>query len=115
MAAVAFFLMLVVLLAWPAILSGGTALYAWRGLSRPWLFLVVATAVLYGLYFLVMQMFEPFTMSVEFSQANAAQPLMPVPRFPLLRPMLKPFVVFTSVALPALVGIGRLFRRVGRK
>jgi hypothetical protein len=114
MAAIGFFLMLVVLLSWPAILSSGSAIYAWRGLSLPWAYWAAATVVLYGLYFLVMGMFEPFTISIAFSQADAAHPSMPIPNFSLMRPILKPFAVFTVASAPVLAGVVRLFRRVER-
>jgi hypothetical protein len=64
---------LVLILALPLIVAGGSA-YVWRArLSQPWWYCLTATVVLYGVYALAMTWYPPI-ISIAISRADGAHP-----------------------------------------
>jgi hypothetical protein len=97
----------------PAVVSVGSVYFGRAGVSRPWLFLLVATVVLYAIYVAVFYaVAETLVGGVAISKPDPASSV----RVRSLTPNLlifyaKPLLVFIIVAVPILFGLNRLFHR----
>lgn len=102
---------LFVLLGLPLLFSSVTTYLTWNALSRPFVFLVVATVVLYLVYAASMWLLAAgpvgYTLSIRSpGESPASEPL-----FLLLPPYKIPLIAFTLAAVPVLVFLLRAFRR----
>jgi hypothetical protein len=97
----------------PFVVSGSVAYLAWGDLRRPWLYLLVSTGVLYGVYGLSL-VFLAQTMAVLFSASRGDVGQLADSGFTglvLLKFYSKPLLGFSVMALPILAGIYLFFRR----
>jgi cytochrome bd-type quinol oxidase subunit 2 len=111
MALVGFGAMLMLVLALPVIVAGGTA-YLWRKrLSRPWWFWLTATVVLYGVYSLAMTWYPPVG-GIEISMADAKHPATHESLWwMVLEPFRQGLSAFVIGAVPTAAVLVRLFRK----
>jgi hypothetical protein len=102
---------LLFLTSFPLVLACVAAYLTWKALSRPVVFLVAATAILYVLYAALMWLLDPgpvgYTVSVrQPGEAPSAEPWF------LLLPTYKiPLVAFTAAAIPVLAMLLRAFKK----
>lgn len=99
------------LLGFPLVLSCGASFLTWRALSRPVVFLIIATVVLYVLYAALMWLLDPgpvgYTLSIpQPGEAPASEPL-----FLLLAPYKIPLIAFAVAAVPVLAVLLRAFKK----
>jgi len=106
-------LQLAAILAFPFVVSGSVAYFAWGDLRRPWLYLVVSTGVLYVVYSLAL-VFLGDTTAGFFSVARGDAGQAADSGFTglaLLKLYAKPLLGLSVMALPILAGIYIIFRR----
>jgi hypothetical protein len=105
---------LLFLFGFPLLLACGAAYLTWRALSRPVVFLTVATTVLYFVYAASIWLLAPgpfgFIVSVpQPGEAPASEPL-----FLLLPPYKMPLIAFAAAAIPVLALLLRVFKKGAR-
>lgn len=108
-----FLLELLVLLGWPAMLALGSAWLTWHALARPWTYLVIALAALYGLEAAVFALIPARSAGYVISMATPGAPQLG-PWLPLLADHLRPLAVFSVLALLLMAGLLRLLRKKAR-
>jgi hypothetical protein len=97
----------------PAVMALGSAYFGRVGVSRPWLFFLVATVILYVIYVATFYaVAETLSGWFAISRPDPASPA----RVRSLTPNLlifyaKPLLVFIAVAAPTLFGLNRFFHR----
>jgi len=102
---------LLFLLAFPLVLACGASYLTWGALSRPVVFLIVATALLYLLYAVLIWLLDPgpvgYTLTVRRpGEVPASEPL-----FLLLPPYKMPLIAFAVAAVPVLAVLLRVFKK----
>lgn len=106
-----FVIELLFLLSFPLVLACGASYVTWGALSRPVVFLTVATVVLYLLYAVLMWLLNPgpvgYTLSVrQLGEAPASEPWLL-----LLPPYKIPLVAFAAAAVPVLLVLLPAFKK----
>ena len=102
------------LLGLPLVLACGASCLTWRALSRPVLFLIVATVVLYLLYAVLMWLLNPGPVSYTLSIRQPGETPAPEPFFLLIPPYKIPLVAFAIAAVPTLAVLLRAFKKRAR-
>jgi hypothetical protein len=105
---------LLLLLGLPLVLACGASCLSWRALSRPALFLVVATVVLYLLYAVLMWLLNPGPFGYTLSIHQPGETPAPEPFFLLLPSYKIPLVAFAIAAVPTLAVLLRVFKKGAR-
>lgn len=97
------------LLGFPLLLACSASYFAWRALSRPLIFLIVATVFMYLLYATLMWLLDPGVVSYTLFTRGPGEVTSPEPWF-LLLPVYKiPLIAFAVVAIPVLAILLRVF------
>ena len=104
-------LQLVFLLTCPLIASSAAMVLAWNTLVSPWRFFVVTVATLYALYGVVFYLLGPASVGFAVHGLEPGQPRPEEPLFIYLEPYYTPLLVFAALAVPAVLGLLRLFKR----
>ena len=102
---------LLFLLAYPLVLASGASYMAWGALSRPAVFLIVATVVLYLLCALLMWQLGPGPVGYTLSIRQPGEAPASEPWFLLLPPYKTPLVAFAVAAFPVLAVLLRAFKK----
>lgn len=102
---------LLFLLGFPLLLASGASYLTWRALSRPVVFLIVATVVLYLLYAALMWLLDPGPVGYSLSISEPGQAPVSEPWFPFLEPYKIPLVAFAVAAIPLLTVLLRVFKK----
>lgn len=108
-----FLLQLLFLLGLPALVALTSAYLCWGALSRPGLYLLVSLIGLYALYVVAFYLVAPKSVGYMISAVQPGDPSAREPLLMLLEPYARPMLVFAVAALPALLVLLRLFRKVG--
>jgi hypothetical protein len=99
------------LLSLPFVLACGASYLTWRALSRPVIFLIVATISLYLLYVALMWLLDPGPVGYTPSVRQPGEVPALEPWF-LLLPLYKiPLIAFSVAAVPVLAVLLRLFKQ----
>jgi len=106
-----FLLELLFFLGFPLLLACGASYLTWRALSRPAVFLVVTTIVLYLVYVGLMWLLDPGPIGYTLSIRQPGESPAPEPFFPLLSPYKAPLIAFAVAAIPVLAVMLRLFKK----
>ena len=106
-----FVIELLFLLAFPLVLACGASYLIWGALSRPALFLIVATVVLYLLYAVLMWLLNPGAVGYTLSVRQPGETPTSEPWFLLLPPYKIPLVAFAVAAFPVLAVLLRAFKK----
>lgn len=107
-----FFVELLILYCFPLLLACSASYLTWNALSRPVLFLVIATVALYLVYATSMWLLDPGPMGGyvlvvrEPGEAHTSEPW-----FSMLSPYKVPFLVFSFAAIPVLAILLRAFKK----
>lgn len=99
------------LLGFPLALACGVSYLTWRALSRPGVFLMVATLVLYLLYAALMWLLDPGPVGYTLSVRQTGEALASGPLFVLLEPYKVPLIAFAVAAIPVLFVLLRTFKK----
>ena len=99
------------LLAFRLVLACGASYVTWGALSRPAVFLVVATVVLYLLYAVLMWLLNPGPVGYTLSIRQPGETPASEPWFLLLPPYKASLVAFTVAAVPVLALLLRAFKK----
>jgi hypothetical protein len=99
------------LLALPLLLACCASYLTWRALSRPAVFLIVATVVLYLLYAVLMWLLNPEPVGYTLSIQQPGETPASEPWFLLLPPYKTPLVAFAVAAVPVLAVLLRAFKK----
>lgn len=101
------------LLGFPFLLASGTSYFMWGALSRPAVFLVVATVALYLLYAVLMWQLDPglISFTVFIHEPGEVASASSEPWLGLLRPYKIPLAAFAAAAVPVLAVLLRAFKR----
>lgn len=102
---------LLFLLGLPLVLACGSSCLTWGALSRPVLFLVVASVVLYLLYAVLMWLLNPGPVGYTLSTHQPGETPTSEPFFLLLPPYKIPLVAFAIAAVPTLAVLLRAFKK----
>lgn len=97
------------LLSFPLLLACGATYLTWRALSRPVVFLTVATVVLYLVYAASMWLLDPGPVGYTLSTRQPGETSEPL--FQLLPPYKRPLIAFAAAAIPVLVVLLRAFKK----
>lgn len=98
------------LLSLPFVLACGASYLTWRALSRPVVFLIVATVSLYLLYGALMWLLAPGPVGYTLSVRRSGEVPASEPWFLLLPPYKIPLIAFAVAAVPVLTVLLRLFK-----
>ncbi|MGA2778288.1 MAG: hypothetical protein ABSF94_12085 [Steroidobacteraceae bacterium] len=106
-------LQVAVILALPCVLAGAVAYFAWDDLRRPWLYLLVAIVVLYGVCALTFAFIGDTVPGLLAAARGDAAPDVTgaFSGLVLLKYCSKPLLGFGIMALPILAGVYAIFRR----
>lgn len=99
------------LLGFPLVLSGGTSYLSWRALSRPVVFPIVATVVLYLLYAALMWLLDPGPIGYTLSYRKPGEAHVSEPFFLMLTTYKIPLIAFALSAIPVLAVLLRAFKK----
>ena len=105
-----FVIELLFLVAFPLVLAGGASYLTWGALSRPVVFLIVSTVVLYLLYAVLMWLLSPGPVGYTLSTRQPGETPASEPWFLLLPPYQVPLVAFAVAAVPVLAVLLRAFK-----
>lgn len=106
---------LLFLLGFPLVLACGASYLTWRVLSRPVVFLIVATGLLYLLYAVLMWLLDPGPVGYIPSVRQPGEVAASEPLFLLLPPYKTALIAFAVAAIPVLAFLSRLFKKGARK
>ena len=104
-------LQLLFLLGFPLLVAAGASLISWNALTSPWLFLVLCTVALYGVYMACFYFLAPASVGFGVHAVDPSQPKADESLFVYLEPYYKPLAVFALLAVPAVIGLLRVFKR----
>jgi hypothetical protein len=99
------------LLGFPLVLACGASYLTWRALSRPVVFLIVATAFLYLLYAVLIWLLDPGSVGYTLSVRRPGEVPASEPLFLLLPPYKMPHIAFAVAAVPVLAVLLRVFKK----
>lgn len=99
------------LLGFPLVLACAASFLTWRVLSRPVVFLIVTTLVLYLFYAALMWLLDPGPVGYAVSIRQPGEARSPEPLFLLLSSYKVPLIAFVVTAIPALAVLLRAFKK----
>lgn len=99
------------LLSLPFVLACGASYLTWRALSRPVVFLFIATVSLYLLYAALMWLLDPGPVGYTLSVRQPGEVPASKPWFLLFPPYKIPLIAFAVAAVPVLAILLRLFKK----
>lgn len=99
------------LLSLPLVLACGASYLTWKVLSRPVVFLIVATVSLYLLYAALMWLLDPGPVGYTLSVRQPGEVPASEPWFLLLPPYKIPLIAFAVAAVPILAILLHLFKK----
>src|SRR5262245_27054541 len=100
---------LLLLLGLPFLFAFGATYLTWRALSRPVVFLIVTTVVLYLVYAASMWLLTPEPVGYTLSIRQPGEVTVAEPLFLLLPPYKTPLIAFAGAAIPMLAVLLRAF------
>lgn len=106
-----FVIELLFLLAFPLVLACVASYLTWGALSRPAVFLIVTTVVLYFLYAVLMWLLNPGPVGYTLSIRQPGETPASEPWLLLLPPYKTPLVAFAVAAVPVLAVLLRAFKK----
>lgn len=99
------------LLSLPFVFACGASYLTWRALSRPVVFLIVATVSLYLLYAALMWLLDSGPVGYTLSVRQPGEVPASEPWFLLLPPYKVPLIAFAVAAVPVMAALLRLFKK----
>jgi hypothetical protein len=103
------------LLGFPLLLACGASYLTWRALSRPVVFLIVTTVVLYLLYAALMWLLDPGPVGYTLSYRKPGEAPVSEPLFLMLPTYKIPLIAFALAAIPVLAVLLRAFKKGARQ